>query len=1126
MIDKFSLKAQWTTDSVEAFWRACYDLDLEAARSSRHMAPLIADLLALRFAPPRRVFLIGDRDPIMAEALLGAGFQVARADIGPWLTPPARELEAQEHWLGAVDTIPAAGEFEIVLSAGMLESLLEDELDTFLAALKISGGAVVIAIPNGERLEENLAVCPQTGTMFHTAQRLRAFDRYGLADFLASSGLETVAELEAELNETVLTEVLEKEPDLVERPHAVIGAGTTLISISRPLALAENERANIDFYGPNGWLAARRRRADASRSPVPKRWQWTRSNIDDFWSRIVGTPLDDLSFGKVSGSKFLSGVEPWLVPCGRHLDVGAGEGHMAELLAKCGYPVAALEPAQSRAEVIEKNLAGLSGFLGRLSGLDDASRGTFDVVLACEVVEHVLEEDLEDFFELLKSALKPGGRIVLSTPNAEDLSRSQIYSPFGNVLFHRWQHVRSLSSETLGQLLRDHGFVPQVIHEVDFGLAALEGTQDLAKTLGANQNGRHGSGADLVAIAVRSGDKKLPPRSLSAAERRIADQDSEPKESGPLSMRLHERLVAGSAAVQVCKLSSATMVGEDGLLWSVELPHTFPSGDHKGRPNRSTLELFEDGVPLGPAHAPHEEIARLGKGRFSHWRRRLLFSTSDGFDPRHSGRHYMAMIRLPNAPALTIRRIASRVARMGLKVGLRVGRAVLSPSIRSRLSKVAGRIEEFVARAEGNTFEKRPIPLADFPKALPESAFSGGPVVLCNNALAWGGAERQIVNTLRALVARLPQPPHLLCRRLGDSADHDFYKGALADHPVEVRNIVDLATARKELALIDAGLERRVADATAWLPIDVQEEIIRFAGDFLALKPLVVHAWQDALSISAGYAARMVGVPRVIISSRNMAANRFAYHRHYMANAYREIASCIDIVMLNNSEAGARDYAKWLELPRERYRIVRNGINPDEIIAPNEAEIQGLRYSLGLAGDTPIVGSIFRFYAEKQPLLWVETAARIAAAHAKCHFIVFGTGPMKEEMITLAARHRFADRLHLPGTIDNAALGLSIMDVFLLTSELEGTPNVVLEASLLGLPVVATDAGGTAETIDENTTGLVAATPDPQLLADHVIMILGQEQWRNRVREAGPVFVRSRFGLERMLDETLNLYRL
>lgn len=72
--------------------------------------------------------------------------------------------------------------------------------------------------------------------------------------------------------------------------------------------------------------------------------------------------------------------------------------------------------------------------------------------------------------------------------------------------------------------------------------------------------------------------------------------------------------------------------------------------DREGEGNQglSRLVLLEDGVILGPPHATHDEIARLGSGRFSHWGARVYFSSSDGTDPRTNGRSYD--LSLPDEP--------------------------------------------------------------------------------------------------------------------------------------------------------------------------------------------------------------------------------------------------------------------------------------------------------------------------------------------------------------------------------------------------------------------------------------------------------------------------------------------
>lgn len=80
-----------------------------------------------------------------------------------------------------------------------------------------------------------------------------------------------------------------------------------------------------------------------------------------------------------------------------------------------------------------------------------------------------------------------------------------------------------------------------------------------------------------------------------------------------------------------------------GFAWGTQLPSSIMQGDTSEKPENSTLLLFEDDIPLGPAHSIHDEIHSLGMGRFSHWYNYLYFSTSDGSDPNKNGRTYQIL---------------------------------------------------------------------------------------------------------------------------------------------------------------------------------------------------------------------------------------------------------------------------------------------------------------------------------------------------------------------------------------------------------------------------------------------------------------------------------------------------
>ena len=264
-------------------------------------------------------------------------------------------------------------------------------------------------------------------------------------------------------------------------------------------------------------------------------------------------------------------------------------------------------------------------------------------------------------------------------------------------------------------------------------------------------------------------------------------------------------------------------------------------------------------------------------------------------------------------------------------------------------------------------FAARPTPLATFPPAFKPRDFASGPVVMVNNALAAGGVERQIVNTLRVLGQRTDRSFGLLCLRLGEEPHFDFFRPLLDSFPGFVRNATSAAQANRVLAtMLPTSTSKRLRLAIGWMPSDVQQEVLRFAAEFATLKPSVVHAWQDGTGIATIYAARMIGVPRTMISTRNVRPTNFGWYRPYMYHAHGEIARCPDIVMINNSQAGANDYANWLGIPVNRFVVKRNGLDTATIRRANPSAVADLRGRLGIPRGASIIGSIFQILRRKK----------------------------------------------------------------------------------------------------------------------------------------------------------------
>ena len=79
---------------------------------------------------------------------------------------------------------------------------------------------------------------------------------------------------------------------------------------------------------------------------------------------------------------------------------------------------------------------------------------------------------------------------------------------------------------------------------------------------------------------------------------------------------------------------------DTGFCWMIELPDKIAVGDDIDNPAKSDLRLWEGDIPLGPPHANHNRIRNVGRGLYSHWGRKLFFSSAIADDPTTSGQIY------------------------------------------------------------------------------------------------------------------------------------------------------------------------------------------------------------------------------------------------------------------------------------------------------------------------------------------------------------------------------------------------------------------------------------------------------------------------------------------------------
>lgn len=206
-------------------------------------------------------------------------------------------------------------------------------------------------------------------------------------------------------------------------------------------------------------------------NPTPL--QWTPELTQRFWNYHSRFP--DAYFTEQYGPSIIETVSPYLGSQPRILDYACGTGALTGLLLRHGLNVAACDISADSLAHVQSLYHHHPNFIGTLGLGELEAGGGFDVAMLVELVEHVGDDVLTQILDDLWAALKPGGRIVITTPNEECLDVDTVYCPQCNHTFHRWQHVRSWSAQSLGTFLAKHRFQQETVLKTDFSLSARDG---------------------------------------------------------------------------------------------------------------------------------------------------------------------------------------------------------------------------------------------------------------------------------------------------------------------------------------------------------------------------------------------------------------------------------------------------------------------------------------------------------------------------------------------------------------------------------------------------------------------------------------------------------------------------
>jgi glycosyltransferase involved in cell wall biosynthesis len=235
---------------------------------------------------------------------------------------------------------------------------------------------------------------------------------------------------------------------------------------------------------------------------------------------------------------------------------------------------------------------------------------------------------------------------------------------------------------------------------------------------------------------------------------------------------------------------------------------------------------------------------------------------------------------------------------------------------------------------------------------------------------------------------------------------------------------------------------------------------------------------------------------------------------------YRSAAGVVAVAQTVRSEI-----LSLFNVPGHRVWAIPNAVDESRM-RPQRARAH-MRSELGIGPDTPVVLSMGALTWEKDPMAHLEIGRRVQLRVPGAVHLLAGDGPARSDVEASVRRLRRDADVRLLGMRRDVADILNASDVLLFASRsdgMEGLPAVVIEAGMVGVPVVGYRVAGVHEVVLDGATGLLAAPGDVNGVVERAIELLTDEPKRRRLGRAGRKRCSTRFEIGPVADRYIEVY--
>ncbi len=286
------------------------------------------------------------------------------------------------------------------------------------------------------------------------------------------------------------------------------------------------------------------------------------------------------------------------------------------------------------------------------------------------------------------------------------------------------------------------------------------------------------------------------------------------------------------------------------------------------------------------------------------------------------------------------------------------------------------------------------------------------------------------------------------------------------------------------------------------------------------VKPDLIHLNSSKAGVIGSFAAKKSSIPVIytvhgLVLNEALSALKKSFYGFLERRAARRRAYTIAV--------SQEDYNGLLSskcASAEKMQIIHNGIPAMDFLGK-----QAARQQLGLPADGLCIGTIANLYPNKGVDILIQAAAKLSPDILEkiTMIAIIGEGPQREKLEKMVTLQGLSKVIKFCGAQKSAARLLKAFDIFVLPSRKEGMPFAILEAMQAGLPIIATDVGGVAETLGQSA--IVVSSESPESIEKGLRGIIIDPILRQHFGEAA-LLRAAEFTDDKMFNETGIIYKL